>query len=90
MKDRNRLDYAFRDVVGKQGTVRHLIPMTQVEILDLEPTTEECRIGSDSEELSPRGPVSGGQGVDSDEAFPRSRRSLRSTEGSACPEAFKK
>ena len=43
-KDRDRLDSAFRDIVRKQGTVRHLIPMIQVEIVDLDPTTEEVQV----------------------------------------------
>ena len=46
-KDRDRLDSGFRDVVGEQGTDRHLVPMTQVEILDQDGG------GGGSEELSP-------------------------------------
>ena len=41
-KDRDRLDSVFRDVTGEQGTVRHLVPMILVEILDLDFTAEEA------------------------------------------------
>ena len=43
-KDRHRLDSAFREVVGEQGIVRYLVPMIQVEILDLDSTTEEVEV----------------------------------------------
>ena len=39
-KSRERLDTAFKEVVGAKGTVRHLIPRIEVEIADLEPTIE--------------------------------------------------
>ena len=42
--NRDRLDSAFRDVVGEQGTIRHLFPMLQVKILDLNPTTEKAEV----------------------------------------------
>ena len=42
-KDRDRLDSVFWDVVGEQGTVHHLVPIIQVKILDLDPTTEEAQ-----------------------------------------------
>ena len=43
-KDRYRLGSVFRDVVGEQCTVRHLVPMVQVEILDLDPTAEKAEV----------------------------------------------
>ena len=39
-KSRGRLDTAFKEVIGARGTVRHLIPRIEVEIVDLEPTIE--------------------------------------------------
>ena len=39
-KSRGRLDTAFKEAVGAKGTVRHLIPRIEVEIVDLEPTIE--------------------------------------------------
>ena len=39
--DRGKLDSAFRDAVGESGSVRHLVPMVEVEILDVDPTVEE-------------------------------------------------
>ena len=39
-KSRERLDTAFKEVVGARGMVRHLIPRIEVEITDLEPTIE--------------------------------------------------
>ena len=39
-KDRGRLNSAFRDVVGETKSVHHLVPMFEVEILDLDPTAE--------------------------------------------------
>ena len=43
-KDSDRLDTAFRNAVGVQGTVRHLVPMIQIEILDLDLTTEDAEV----------------------------------------------
>ena len=40
-EDRGRLDTAFRDVVGESGSVRHLVPTVEVEIMDIDPTIEE-------------------------------------------------
>ena len=40
-RDRGKLDSAFRDAVGESGSVRHLVPMVEVEILDVDPTVEE-------------------------------------------------
>ena len=37
-KSREKIDTAFKEVVGARGTVRHLIPRIEVEIADLEPT----------------------------------------------------
>ena len=39
--DRGKLDSAFRDAVGESGSVLHLVPMVEVEILDVDPTVEE-------------------------------------------------
>ena len=39
--NRGKLDSAFRDAVGESGSVRHLVPMVEVEILDVDPTVEE-------------------------------------------------
>ena len=39
--DRRKLDSAFRDAVGESGSVRHLVPMVEVEILDVDPSVEE-------------------------------------------------
>ena len=39
-EDRGRLDSAFRDVVGKCGSVRHLVRTVEVEITYIDPTTE--------------------------------------------------
>ena len=39
-KSRGRLDTAFKEAVGARETVRHLIPLIEVEIADLDPTTE--------------------------------------------------
>ena len=39
-KSRGRLDTAFKEAVGARGTVRHLIPRIEVDIADLDPTTE--------------------------------------------------
>ena len=39
-KSREKIDTAFKEVVGARGTVRHLIPRIKVEIADLEPTIE--------------------------------------------------
>ena len=39
-KDRVRLDSAFRDEVGETGSVRHLVPTVDVEILDMDLTAE--------------------------------------------------
>ena len=38
MKDRGRLDSAFRYVVGETGSVRHLVPTVEVKILGIDPT----------------------------------------------------
>ena len=40
-ENRERLDSAFRGVVGESGSVRHLVPTIEVEILDVDPTVEE-------------------------------------------------
>ena len=37
-KSREKIDTAFKEVVGARGTVRHVIPRIEVEIADLEPT----------------------------------------------------
>ena len=39
-KSREKIDNAFKEVVGARGTVRHLIHRIEVEIADLEPTIE--------------------------------------------------
>ena len=39
-KSRGRLDTAFKKAVGARGTVRHLIPRIEVELTNLDPTTE--------------------------------------------------
>ena len=39
-KSRGRLDTAFKEAVRARGTVRHFIPRIEVEIADLDPTTE--------------------------------------------------
>ena len=39
-KSRGRPDTAFKEAVGARGTARHLIPRIEVEIANLEPTTE--------------------------------------------------
>ena len=38
--DRGRLDSAFRDVDVETGSVGHVVPTLEVEILDIDPTTE--------------------------------------------------
>ena len=40
-ENRGRLDSAFRGVVGGSGSIRHLVPTVEVEILDVDPTVEE-------------------------------------------------
>ena len=35
---RRRLDTTLKEVIGASGTVRHLIPMIQVEIADIKPS----------------------------------------------------
>ena len=35
--DRGNLDSAFRDAVGESGSVCHLVPMVEVQILDVDP-----------------------------------------------------
>ena len=40
-EDRGRLNSAFRDVVGESGSVHHLVPTIEVEIMDIDPTVEE-------------------------------------------------
>ena len=42
VKDRDRLDSAFRDIVGERGIVHHLDPMLQMEIVVLDPTTKKA------------------------------------------------
>ena len=39
-KDRGRLGTAFKEAIGASGSVHHLIPRIEVEIVDLEPTIE--------------------------------------------------
>ena len=39
-KDRVRLDSAFCEVIGETRFVRHLVPTGEVDILDIDPTTE--------------------------------------------------
>ena len=39
-KSREKIDTAFKEVIGARGTVRHLIPRIEVEIADLEPTIQ--------------------------------------------------
>ena len=39
-KSKGRLGTAFKEAVGARGRVRHLIPWIEVEIADLDPTTE--------------------------------------------------
>ena len=39
-KSRGRLDAAFKETLVDRRTVRHLIPRIEVEIADLDPTTE--------------------------------------------------
>ena len=36
-----RLESVFRDVVGESGSVSHLVPTVDVEIMDIDPTVEE-------------------------------------------------
>ena len=43
-KDRGRLDSAFRDVVRETGSVRHLVPTNEVDILDIDPIVEAAEI----------------------------------------------
>ena len=38
--DRERLDSAFKEVVGASGSVRQLIPRIEVEIADIDPSTD--------------------------------------------------
>ena len=40
-ENRGRLDSALRGAVGESGSVRHLVPTTEVEILDVDPSVEE-------------------------------------------------
>ena len=40
VKDRVSLDSAFREAIGASGSVRHLVPTVEVEILDIDPTVE--------------------------------------------------
>ena len=40
-ENRGRLDSAFRGVVDESGSVRHLVPTVEVEILDVDPIVEE-------------------------------------------------
>ena len=35
-----RLDSAFKEVIGTSGSVRHLIPRIEVEIADIDPSTD--------------------------------------------------
>ena len=39
-KDRGWLDAAFKDVIGASGSVRHFIPRIEVEIADINPSTD--------------------------------------------------
>ena len=39
-EDRGRLDTALKEVIVASGTVRHLIPMVEVEIADIEPNID--------------------------------------------------
>ena len=39
-KDRGRLGTAFKEAIGASGSVHHLIPRIEVEIVDLEPSIE--------------------------------------------------
>ena len=40
VEDIEKLGSAFRDVVGESGSVHHLVHTVEVEILDIDPTTE--------------------------------------------------
>ena len=40
VKHRVSLDSAFREAIGAAGSVRHLVPTVEVEILDIDPTVE--------------------------------------------------
>ena len=43
-EDRGRLDSAFREVVKESGSVRHLVPMVEVETQYVDSTVEEEEI----------------------------------------------
>ena len=70
-KSRERLDSAFKEVVGARGAVRHLFHRIEVEITDLERTIEakkrrrrkEERIISPQDGSHPEVIPNGGSGV---------------------------
>ena len=43
-KDRGGLDSVFRDVVGESGSIHHLVPRVEVEIMDIDSITEVVEV----------------------------------------------
>ena len=86
-KDRGSLDSIFRCVVGETGSVRHLVPTVEVEILGIDPTVEakEPR----RSELPKRGDSIGGKSVRDEEDLQRHQESLHQVGGGAGPETAK-
>ena len=54
-----RLDSAFRDVVGESGSVRHLVPTVEVEIMDIDLTVEEEEVAEAIRSCLQENPSSG-------------------------------
>ena len=79
-KDGERLNSAFRDVVGGSRSIHHL------DRAD-DPTAEAEGVKSCSHELPTRGADSGGEGVDDKQALQRHKKGLHQTAGNAVPHA---